>query len=99
MELGKTSTFVAYDRESQVLSILKGATGQANIDSYPIELQLIDALGVLSEIYTISLDIVEPESDEAVINDLEGVVPVFDPGAFYASLLQDGLAFKEIDSK
>ena len=59
---GKASQFMTYDQEQSMLVISANATTAFHIGEYPIDLQLIDVEGILSDKLTITVRIVPVES-------------------------------------
>ena len=67
------------------LSIESGATTEANVGTYSIKLTLVDALGVSSDILTLSLEIVSPEQVEEQVEVESDAVVISNDFEFDAS--------------
>lgn len=64
VDTGSAVLFVDYDKEALTLFIPEGLTTELNVGKYPIKMQLIDEVGVLSEKLTYTLNIVIPAEED-----------------------------------
>ena len=64
VELGAASTFMSYSSEDGYLRITANTTTSDQADSYPIKLRLVDSDGEQSELLTITLKIIDKETED-----------------------------------